>query len=158
MEGLVAPNPANPANNANADQNNDNDNTTSAGPNAPPQQAPNQPADQPAPQQPSPNQPAPTDPSGAVPPAHHNPQQPNPANLAGLFVPVPNLLQPFLYQPVPQIIQQVIICSHFKPEFAGRPKEDAVAHLLCTNDWVRTHNCDEDVKVQRFCLMLVGEA
>ena len=48
--------------------------------------------------------------------------------------------------------------AHFKPEFVGRPEEDMVAHLLYTNDWMRTHNFDEDAKVQRFCLTLVGEA
>ena len=47
---------------------------------------------------------------------------------------------------------------HFKPEFAGRPEEDAETHLLRTNDWMRTHNIEEDVKVQRFCLTLQGEA
>ena len=42
--------------------------------------------------------------------------------------PVPNLPQPFLYQPVPQIIhEQMINWSYFKPKFAGRPQEDAVA-------------------------------
>ena len=53
--------------------------------------------------------------------------------------------------------QQVLNWSHFKPEFAGRPEEDAEAHL-CTNDWMITHNFPNDVKVQRFCLTLVGEA
>ena len=48
--------------------------------------------------------------------------------------------------------------SHFKPEFAGKPNEDAEAHLLRTNDWMDTHAFQEGVKVQRFCLMLVGEA
>ena len=48
--------------------------------------------------------------------------------------------------------------SHSKPEFAGRPEEDAEAHHLHMNDWMVTHNFQEDVKVQRFCLMLVGEA
>ena len=48
--------------------------------------------------------------------------------------------------------------SHFKPEFAGKPEEDAEAHLLCTNDWMRTHNFNEEDKVQRFCLTLLGEA
>ena len=48
--------------------------------------------------------------------------------------------------------------SHFKPKFAGRPEEDAEAHLLLTNDWMITHNFSEDVKVQRFCLTLTGEA
>ena len=169
-EGPVAPNPANLGNNenanyANADHNNENN--APAGPNAPPlqQPAPNQPApnqstpNQPAPNQPAPNQPAPANPAGPTPPAHLNPQQPALANLAGPFAPVPNLLQPFPYQPAPQIIhQQMINWSYFKPEFAGRPEQDAVVHLLHTNDWMRTYNFDKDVKVQRFCWTLVGEA
>ena len=47
--------------------------------------------------------------------------------------------------------------SHFKPKFAGRPAEDAVAHLLCTNDWMNIHNIPDDLKVGRFCLTVVGE-
>ena len=147
MEGPVAPNAANPGNNANANanQSNDNDNNDNnapAGPNAPPlnQPAPNQPAGQPVPHQPVTNQPA-------------------PAKSAGPTPHVPNLLQPFTYQPAPQIIhQQMINWSHFKPEFASRPEEDVEAHLIRTNDWMRTHNFDEDVKVQRFCLTSLGDA
>ena len=48
--------------------------------------------------------------------------------------------------------------SHFKPEFAGKPEEDAEAHLLRMNDWMDTHNFPNNVKVQRFCLTLIGEA
>ena len=48
--------------------------------------------------------------------------------------------------------------SHFKPEFAGKPDEDAQAHLPRTNDWMDTNGFQEGVKVQRFCLPLVGEA
>ena len=48
--------------------------------------------------------------------------------------------------------------SNFKPEFTGKPEEDAEVHLLCTNDWMWTHNFEENVKVQRFCLTLLGEA
>ena len=48
--------------------------------------------------------------------------------------------------------------SHFKPEFSGKPEEDAKAHLLRTNDWMNTHQFQEGIKVQRFCLTLVGEA
>ena len=47
--------------------------------------------------------------------------------------------------------------SHFKPEFAGKPYEDAEAHLPRTNDWMDTLTFPEDVKLQRFCLALVGE-
>ena len=48
--------------------------------------------------------------------------------------------------------------SYFKPEFSGKMEEDAVAHLLKTNDWMETHNFLEDTKVRRFCLTLTGEA
>ena len=36
--------------------------------------------------------------------------------------------------------------SHFKPEFAGKPDEDAEAYLLRTNDWMGTHAFPEGVK------------
>ena len=49
-------------------------------------------------------------------------------------------------------------CSNFKPEFLGKPAEDAEAHLLHSNDWMNTHHFVEGVKVQRFCLTLMGEA
>ena len=46
----------------------------------------------------------------------------------------------------------------FKPEFSGKPDEDAEAHLLRMNVWMDTHTFQEDVKVQRFCLTVLGEA
>ena len=47
-----------------------------------------------------------------------------------------------------QNVQQPILnWSHFRPEFAGRPEEDAEAHLLCTNDWMHIHNIPVDLKV-----------
>ena len=48
--------------------------------------------------------------------------------------------------------------SHFIPEFSGKLEEDAEAHLFRMNDWMDTHQFQEGVKVQRFCLTLVGEA
>ena len=48
--------------------------------------------------------------------------------------------------------------SHFKSEFLEKPEEDAEAHLLRTNDWMNTHHFRENVKIQRFCLTLIGEA
>ena len=48
--------------------------------------------------------------------------------------------------------------SYFKPEFSGKPEEDAEEHLLRTNDWMETHNFPVDQKVRRFCLTLMGEA
>ena len=64
-------------------------------------------------------------------------------------------------QPVPtQQIQHILQLnwSHFKSEFASKPEEDAEAHLFRMNDWIDTHQFPEGVKVQRFCLTLVGEA
>ena len=40
----------------------------------------------------------------------------------------------------------------------GKPEEDTEAHLLRMNDWMDTHNFQDQVKVHRFCLTLVGEA
>ena len=48
--------------------------------------------------------------------------------------------------------------SYFKPEFSGKPDEDAEAHLLHMNDWMNAHHFNEGVKVQRFCVTLLGEA
>ena len=48
--------------------------------------------------------------------------------------------------------------SIFKPEFSGKPEEDAEAHLLQSNDWMEAHCFNEDIRVQRFCLTLLGEA
>ena len=65
----------------------------------------------------------------------------------------PNQLQP---QAPPTQMPQ-LSWSYFKPEFSGKPEEDAIAHLLRTNDWMETHNFPEEAKVQRFCLTLTGE-
>ena len=56
----------------------------------------------------------------------------------------------------PQAPQQMVHLnwSHFKPEFLGKPDEDAEAHLFCTNDWMNVHHFVEGLKVQRFCLTL----
>ena len=48
--------------------------------------------------------------------------------------------------------------SHFKPEFAGKPEEDAEAHLLRMNNWMDMHDFPDNIKVQRFCLTLKGKA
>ena len=46
--------------------------------------------------------------------------------------------------------------SNFKPEFSGK-SEDTEAHLLCSDDLMNAHRFDKDIKVQRFCLTLLGE-
>ena len=48
--------------------------------------------------------------------------------------------------------------SYFKPEFSGKPDEDAEEQLNHTNDWINAHHFNEGVKVQIFCLTLLGEA
>ena len=47
---------------------------------------------------------------------------------------------------------------NFKPEFSRKPDEDAEVHLLHSNDWMNAHCFVDGVKVQRFCLTLLGEA
>ena len=47
--------------------------------------------------------------------------------------------------------------SNFKPEFSGKPEEDAEVHLLHWNDWMDANCFDEDIKAQRFCLTQLGK-
>ena len=58
--------------------------------------------------------------------------------------------------PTPQIIYQNWIGK--KPEFSGKPEEDAESHLLSTRDWMEAHNFPEGEKVRRFHVTLIGEA
>ena len=60
-------------------------------------------------------------------------------------------------QPMEPVHVPQLNWSHFKPEFAGKPEDDTEAHLLRINDWMDTHTFQEGVKVQHFCLTLVGE-
>ena len=72
---------------------------------------------------------------------------------------VPHAPPPKLIVPPAQLGQvPPLNWSHFKPEFAGKPDEDAEAHFLRTNDLMDIHVFQEGVKDQRFCLTLVGEA
>ena len=58
--------------------------------------------------------------------------------------------------PAPQVFYQNMIGK--KPEFSGKPKEDAESHLLSTRDCMEAHNFPDEVKVRCFCLTLKGEA
>ena len=58
--------------------------------------------------------------------------------------------------PAPQIIYQNWVGK--KPEFSGKPEEDAESHLLSTRDWIEAYNFPEGEKVRRFCITLIGEA
>ena len=63
--------------------------------------------------------------------------------------PVVPPIKPIQPAPMPQLNW-----SHFKPEFADKPYKDVEVHLIRIND---THVFPEGVKVQQFCLTLVGE-
>ena len=58
--------------------------------------------------------------------------------------------------PAPQVFYQNWIGK--KPEFSGKPEEDAESHLLSTRDWMEAHNFPDEAKVRQFCLILTGEA
>ena len=107
-----------------------------------PNQLPDNPPDQPnqLPDNP-PNPPNPPPIPSNLPPNLPN-QPPNPpAN-------PPNPMQP--QNPPLQVPQ--LNCSYFKPEFSGKPEEDAIAHLLRTNNWMETHNFPQEVKVTKILL------
>ena len=61
-----------------------------------------------------------------------------------------------LVAPAPQIIYQNWI--RLKPEFSGKPEEDAESHLLSTRDWMEAHNFPDGDKVRSFHLTLIGKA
>ena len=70
---------------------------------------------------------------------------------------VPMQLAPAgIVMPTPQIFYQNWIGK--KPEFSGKPEEDAESHLLSTRDWMEAHNFPEGEKVRHFCMTLIGEA
>ena len=122
-------------------------------------------------QVPDPAPPNPQDPPTLPPPAYitdpiqpQNPLQnppvhvPDPIQPENPPVPVPNpILPPTPPIQIPNQMQLQLNWSYFKPEFSGKPEEDAEAHLLRTNDWMEMHNFPEVAKVQRFCLTLTGE-
>ena len=114
--------------------------------------------------------PNPQNPQDTNPPPHipNLPPPPNlPAHLQNLPVQPPNSEQPQgppahmpntmqLPNPPPQAPMQSqnppvqmpqLSWSYFKPD---KPEEDAIAHLLRTNDWMETQNFPEEAKVQRF--------
>ena len=69
---------------------------------------------------------------------------------------VPIQLAPAGIVPAPQIFYQNWIGK--KPEFLGKPEEDAESHLLSTRDWIEAHNFPEGEKVRCFHMTLIGEA
>ena len=51
-----------------------------------------------------------------------------------------------LVVPDPQVVYQNLVGK--KPEFSGKPEEDAESHLLSTRDWMEAHNFPKEVKVR----------
>ena len=108
-------------------------------------------------------------------PNAHNPENPNaqgdpdqnqdqvpagPAPAPGPAQPVPQLvpaqLAPAGVMPIPQIFYQNWIGK--KPEFSGKPEEDAESHLLSTRDWMEVHNFPEGESIRCFRVTFIGEA
>ena len=58
--------------------------------------------------------------------------------------------------PAPQVVYQNWVGK--KPEFSGKPEEDAESHLLSARDWMEAHNFPEEIKIRQFCLTLTGQA
>ena len=58
--------------------------------------------------------------------------------------------------PTPQIFYQNWIGK--KPEYSGKPEEDAESHLLSTRDWMEAPNFPEGEKVRHFRMTFIGEA
>ena len=61
-----------------------------------------------------------------------------------------------IVMPSPQIFYQNWIGK--KPEFLGKPEEDAESHFLSTRDWMEAFNFPEGEKVRHFHVTLIGEA
>ena len=83
-------------------------------------------------------------------------QVPTPMPTQPVPQPIPAQPAPAGVIPVPQIVYQNWIGK--KPEFSGKPEEDAESHLLSTRDWMEAHNFPEGEKVRHFRVTLTGEA
>ena len=81
---------------------------------------------------------------------HNVPVQPLPQPVPMQPAPAGNVV------PTPQIFYQNWIGK--KPEFSGKPEEDAEFHLLSMRDWMEAHNFPEGEKVRHFHVTLIGEA
>ena len=52
----------------------------------------------------------------------------------------------------------ILISQILNQNFQENQKRMQKPHLLHSNDWMNAHPFNEDIKVQRFCLTLLGEA
>ena len=83
------------------------------------------------------------------------PAGPAPAQGPAQSVPQPVPAQLAPAGVVPQIFYQNWIGK--KPEFSGKPEEDAESHLLRSRDWMEVHNFPEGEKGRHFRVTLIGE-
>ena len=108
----------------------------------------------------APNAPNPANPNAQDPADENQDQVPvGPAPPQGSVQLIPPLVPiqpaPAGVMPIPQIVYQNWIGK--KPEFSGKPEEDAGSHLLSTRDWMEAHNFPEGEKVRCFCVTLIGQ-
>ena len=61
-------------------------------------------------------------------------------------------LQQLIQDPAGQQQHLHINWSNFKPEFSGKPDEDAEVHSLHSNDWMNAHHFIDGVKSKDFVL------
>ena len=69
--------------------------------------------------------------------------------------------QPVMPPVSPQHIQPASMAmnwSYLKPEVSGKPEGDPEVHIHWLINWMDTHNFAPDQRVQRFPLILAGEA
>ena len=106
----------------------------------------------------APNSPNPDNPNAQNPEDQNQDQNQDQVPAGQVPVPqsVPAQLAPAGVVPIPQIIYQIWIGK--KPEFSGKPEEDAESHLLSTRDWMEAHNFPEGEKVRHFRVTLIGKA
>ena len=104
----------------------------------------------------APNAPNPENPNAQGDPNQDQNQDQVPKGQVPAPQPVSAQLAPAGVMPIPQIIYQNWIGK--KPEFSGKPEEDAESHLLSTRDWMEVHNFPEGEKVRCFRVTLIGEA
>ena len=95
-----------------------------------------------------PKAPNPANPNAQNPADQNEDQDQVPTGQDPVPQPVPAQLAPAGVIPVPQIVYQNWIGK--KPEFSGKPEEDAESHLLSTRDWMEVHNFPKGEKVKTF--------
>ena len=98
-----------------------------------------------------PNAPNPANPNAQNPVDQNQDQVP--AGQVPVPQPVPAQPAPAGVLPVPQIVYQNWIGK--KPEFSGKPEEDAESHLLSTRDWMEVHTLNSAYNEKKYAEILL---